>query len=277
MKSDNVYKKLESVMAEIRRRTDFVPETGLTLGSGLGNFTERMDVECVIPYGEIGMPVSTVTGHKGEFVFGRVEGVKVMAQSGRAHCYEGYSSEESASFVRIMRMAGAKRVILTNAAGGVNPDFRAGDLMLISDHISCFVENPLKGRNVDELGTRFPDMSEVYDRELSDIMFREAANLGIRLKSGVYMQLGGPSYETPAEIRMCRILGADAVGMSTATEAIAAVHAGLKVVGISCITNKAAGCGEKLSHDEVKKAADEIAPKFGSLVSAFIKSSAGVP
>lgn len=267
------YEKLQKSLASIRKVTDFKPEIGITLGSGLGGLTEKIDKACEISYKDIeGFPVSTVSGHEGKFIFGTLSGKRVVVMSGRVHFYEGYRMEEVVTPVRIMGLLGAKTVLLTNAAGGINLDFKPGDLMMITDHISLFVQNPLLGQNADELGPRFPDMSTVYDRRLQEKIRQAAAAAGFDIKEGVYVQLTGPSYETPAEIRMLRKIGADAAGMSTVVEAIAANHMGLRVAGISCITNMAAGIlDQPLNHEEVKATADMVKEKFEELVMEFIK------
>lgn len=269
---DSIYGKLERCLACIREKVDFVPQTALVLGSGLGNFADQIQVEAELAYKEIdGFPVSTVAGHAGKLVFGYLEERPIVCMKGRVHFYEGYDMEDVVLPVRLMKLLGARTVFLTNASGGVNPDFAAGDLMLITDQISCFVRNPLIGPNVEELGTRFPDMSEIYDKELCGVIRNTAKEQGIALKEGVYLQLTGPSFESPAEVRMLRMLGADAVGMSTAVEAIAARHAGLRVCGVSCVCNQAAGMAEKpLSHEEVQEAADKAAPLFTKLVKESI-------
>ena len=265
-------KKLHACLQSIREKTDFVPEAGLILGSGLGNFADDLEAETVVPYTDIeGFPVSTVTGHKGRFVFACVEGVPVVIMQGRVHYYEGYSMADVVLPTRLMGMLGAKKLILTNAAGGVNLDFRPGDLMMITDHIATAVPSPLIGPNIEELGPRFPDMSEVYSKRLQDVIRKAAAECGIDLKEGVYVQLTGPNYETPAEIRMCRAWGGDAVGMSTACEAMAACHMGLEVCGISCITNMAAGISSiPLDHKEVQETADRVSQEFRRLVQKVI-------
>lgn len=275
--SDKIYEKLTSCLAAVRKKTDFIPEVALTLGSGLGAFAdERVDVCAVVNYDEIeGFPVSTVAGHKGRFVFGTVEGVKTVVMQGRVHYYEGYPISDVVLPARLMRLMGAKALILTNASGGITPDFSAGDFMLIRDHISLFAPNPLVGSNLDRLGTRFPDMSSVYDPELCEAILGAAEKLGITMRQGVYAQLTGPSFETPAEIKMLSRLGADAVGMSTAVEAIAARHAGMRVCGISCISNLAAGISPlPLTHEEVQQTADKAAPRFKALISETIKGAA---
>ena len=231
-----MYKKLEKCLKSIRKKTDFKPEKAVILGSGLGDYAEKIQIEKIVKYTDIeDFPVSTVQGHKGQFVFGYVKDVPVVLMQGRVHYYEGYSMQDVVLPTRLMGMMGAKKILLTNAAGGVNPSFRPGDFMLITDHITTAVPSPLIGPNIEELGTRFPDMSEVYSKNLQKIIRKSAKDCGIPLQEGVYVQLTGPNYETPAEIRMVRSWGADAVGMSTACEAMAARHMGMEVCGISCI------------------------------------------
>ena len=269
----DMYDKLMNCIKSIREKTDFVPEIGLILGSGLGDYAKNIDVVAKVEYSDIeGFPVSTVPGHCGRFVFGYVGGKKVVAMQGRVHYYEGYPIGDVVLPTRIMGLLGIKKLFLTNAAGGVNFDFKPGDFMMITDHITSFVPSPLIGKNIEELGVRFPDMSEVYSKSLCALIEQSAAEHSIELKQGVYVQLTGPNYETPAEIRMCRLLGADAVGMSTACEAMAARHMGIEVCGISCITNMAAGMTkEKLSHKEVQETADRVAKQFEMLVSSVIE------
>lgn len=266
-----IYERLEKCYECFRSRIDFTPDAALVLGSGLGDYADGIKTEAVLDYRDIeGFPVSTVAGHKGRFVFGYVGDVKVVIMQGRVHYYEGYKMEDVVLPVRLMKLMGAKILFLTNAAGGVNFDYHAGDLMLISDQI-CMAPSPLIGENPDELGVRFPDMSNIYDRGLRDIVRNTARELDIPLREGVYIQLTGPNYESPAEIRMVRTLGADAVGMSTACEAIAANHAGMRVVGISCISNLACGITDKpLTHAEVQETADRAAPLFKRLVTESI-------
>lgn len=268
-----MYDKLMNCIKSIREKTDFVPEIGLILGSGLGDYAKNIDVVAKVEYSDIeGFPVSTVPGHCGRFVFGYVGGKKIVAMQGRVHYYEGYPIGDVVLPTRIMGLLGIKKLFLTNAAGGVNFDFKPGDFMMITDHITSFVPSPLIGKNIEELGVRFPDMSEVYSKSLCALIEQSAAEHSIELKQGVYVQLTGPNYETPAEIRMCRLLGADAVGMSTACEAMAARHMGIEVCGISCITNMAAGMTkEKLSHKEVQETADRVAKQFEILVSSVIE------
>ena len=266
------YDKLMKCYKIVKKKMKFKPEVALILGSGLGDYVKQVQVEATVAYSDIeGFPVSTVPGHKGRFVFGYVKKVPVVIMQGRVHYYEGYDMADVVLPVRLMKMMGAKVLFLTNAAGGVNSDFNAGELMLIKDHISSFVPSPLIGPNIDELGTRFPDMSDIYNKELRVLIKKAAKKLGIPLQKGVYLQLTGPAYESPAEIRMCRLLGADAVGMSTACEAVAANHMGMKICGISFIANLACGMtDEPLSHKEVQEAADRVAPLFEKLVTESI-------
>lgn len=269
------YERLQKCYECFKSKISFVPDIALILGSGLGDYADTIKQEAVLEYKDIeGFPVSTVAGHKGRFVFGYVGDVKVVVMQGRVHYYEGYSMEDVVLPVRLMKLMGAKVLFLTNASGGVNFDYSAGDFMLISDQI-CMAPSPLIGENLDELGPRFPDMSNIYDRDLRKTVRDTAASLGIKLQEGVYIQLTGPNYESPAEIRMVRTLGADAVGMSTACEAIAANHCGLKTVGISCVSNLACGMTDKpLSHAEVQETADKAAPLFRRLVTESIKNIA---
>ena len=272
--SNAIYEKLESCVKAVREKTDFVPDVALVLGSGLGNYADNIRIEAEISYSDIpGFPVSTVPGHAGKFIFGYVDDVKVVCMKGRVHFYEGYDVTDAVLPARLMKMLGAKILFLTNAAGGLGEGFKAGDLMLITDHVSIFAPNPLIGPNVDELGPRFADMSEVYDKDLQDVIRKAAAAEGIDLKEGVYCQLTGPSFESPAEIRLLGKLGVSAVGMSTVIEAIAANHMGMRICGVSCISNLAAGISEQpLCHEEVQEAADKVAPLFTKLVTESIKS-----
>lgn len=270
--------KLQSCYRQVREKTKMEPAVALVLGSGLGDYASQLKVECEIPYSEIeGFPVSTVPGHDGKFIFGYLGEIPVVCMKGRVHYYEGYEISDVVLPVRLMRLMGAGILFLSNAAGGVNEAFRAGDLMLIRDHISVFVPNPLIGPNCGSLGTRFPDMTSVYDPELSEKIREASVEEGIQLREGVYTQLTGPSYESPAEIRMLRLLGTDAVGMSTVVEAIAANHCGMRVCGISFISNLAAGMsGKPLDHREVQEAADAAARKFTRLVSRSIQKMADI-
>ena len=281
---NQVYAKLQNCYECVRKKTDFVPKVAIVLGSGLGDYAEQIRVVTEIPYAEIeGFPVSTVPGHAGKFIFGYLDEIPVVCMKGRVHYYEGYDVTDVVLPTRLMKLLGAEILFLTNAAGGVNTSFHAGDLMLIRDHISVFAPNPLIGANMDELGLRFPDMSQVYDKELQLLVKKAALGLDIDLKEGTYLQLSGPQFETPKEVAMCRTLGADAVGMSTACEAIAARHMGMRVVGISnhmgmricgisCISNLAAGMTDQpLNHEEVQEAADMAAPRFKKLVTESVK------
>ena len=267
-----VYEKLLKCYESVKARIDFRPEIALILGSGLGDFANTIEVVDTLSYNEIeGFPVSTVTGHKGRYIFGYVNKVPVVCMQGRVHYYEGYPMTDVVLPTRLMKMMGAKVLFLTNAAGGLNYDFEAGDFMMITDHIMNFVPSPLIGPNIDEIGPRFPDMSNIYKKELQAVIRDTAKELDIKLQEGVYIQLTGPNFETPQEVKMCRILGADAAGMSTAAEAVAANHMGMKVRGISCITNM--GCGmldQPLSHEEVQETADRVAVDFKKLVTACI-------
>lgn len=270
-----VYEKLMRCYSAVKEKISFTPKIALILGSGLGDFCdtpECMEVVQTLDYADIPeFPKSTVAGHKGRFVFGYCSGVPMVAMQGRVHYYEGYSVQDVVLPVRLMRLMGAKTLFLTNAAGGINPAFKAGDFMLICDQISLSVPSPLIGANIEELGTRFPDMSEIYSRRLRTIIENAAADEGVPLQRGTYIQTTGPNYETPAEIRAYGRLGADAVGMSTAVEAIAARHCGMEICGISCISNLASGISANpLSHAEVQETADRVAPLFRRLVARSI-------
>ena len=263
------YEKLMKCFECVQQKITFKPEIALILGSGLGDYADTMEVVETLDYHDIeGFPVSTVPGHKGRFVFGYAGGVPIVAMQGRVHFYEGYKPQDVVLPIRLMKLMGAKVLFLTNAAGGINRSFNAGDFMLITDQISMSVPSPLIGENIDELGVRFPDMSEVYSRRPRKII----ENSAVTLREGVYFYCYGPQYETPAEIRAYERLGADAVGMSTAIEAIAARHAGMEICGISCISNLAAGISvNPLTHAEVQETADRVAPLFKKLVTQAIK------
>lgn len=267
------YEKLMKCFECVQQKITFKPEIALILGSGLGDYADTMEVVETLDYHDIeGFPVSTVPGHKGRFVFGYAGGVPIVAMQGRVHFYEGYKPQDVVLPIRLMKLMGAKVLFLTNAAGGINRSFNAGDFMLITDQISMSVPSPLIGENIDELGVRFPDMSEVYSRRLRKIIENSAVTAGVPLRKGVYIQTTGPQYETPAEIRAYERLGADAVGMSTAIEAIAARHARMEICGISCISNLAAGISvNPLTHAEVQETADRVAPLFKKLVTQAIK------
>ena len=273
-----VYEKLMRCRENVRKKTDFVPKVAIVLGSGLGDYAEDVRVAYELSYSELeDFPVSTVPGHAGKFIFGFVDDIPVACMKGRVHYYEGYPVSDVVLPIRLLKLMGAEILFLTNAAGGVNTSFHAGDLMMIKDHISAFAPNPLIGPNIEELGVRFPDMSSVYDRELQKLLVRTAKENHIYLQEGVYAQMTGPSYESPAEIRMLRSLGCDAVGMSTVVEAIAARHMGMKICGVSCISNLAAGMSANpLSHREVQEAADMAAPNFKKLVTEAVKSMAEI-
>jgi purine-nucleoside phosphorylase len=264
------YTDLEKMAKSVLSKAYFGvrPSVAIVLGTGLGALTDKIVVEARVQYSEIkGMPVSTVQGHNGAFVFGWINDIPVVVMEGRVHYYEGYTMEQVVLPIRLMKLMGAEVLFLSNASGGINAEYRAGDLMVIKDHISSFVPSPLIGANIDELGVRFPDMSEVYDKELINIIDNTATSLDIGLRHGVYVQLGGPNFETPAEVDMLRGLGADAVGMSTAVEAMAAKHCGMKVCGISCVTNSS---GSSDTHEEVQAAAARVEQSFVTLVRTSI-------
>ncbi len=267
------YKELEKYLSCVKTKIDFKPDVAIVLGSGLNKLAEKINVKENISYSDIdGFPISTNKMHAGAFIFGYLGDVPVVAMNGRIHYYEGYSMNQIVLPIRLMKLMGAKKLILSNAAGGISDNLNVGDLMMITDHISSFVSSPLIGPNIDELGTRFPDMTSVYDSEICKKIKDIARENNIDLKAGVYLQTTGPNYETPAEINMYKLLGADAVGMSTVCEAIAAVHCGFKVCGISCITNKAAGItGEPLSDEEVGVAASKASDKFCLLIEELVK------
>ncbi len=271
---NQVYEKLLNCYKSFQDKIDFKPDVALILGSGLGDYADTIDVKFTLDYNEIeGFPVSTVKGHKGRFVFGYVGEVPVVIMQGRVHYYEGYAMSDVILPTRLMKMMGARVLFLTNAAGGVNYDYISGDFMMITDHITNFVPSPLIGENIDELGVRFPDMSHVYDPKLQEVIRKAAKELKMPLKEGIYLQLTGPNFETPQEIKMARLLGADAVGMSTACEAMAANHMGMRICGISCITNQGAGMSANpLTHAEVQETADRVAPLFKSLITETIKN-----
>ncbi|MED0655240.1 purine-nucleoside phosphorylase [Anoxybacillus geothermalis] len=267
---------IEKAADVLRQRMPAPPAIGLILGSGLGVLAEEIEEAVCIPYEEIpGFPVSTVEGHAGRLVCGRLEGAAVVAMQGRFHYYEGYSLREVTFPVRVMKALGVRQLIVTNAAGGVNEQFRPGDLMIISDHINLLGTNPLIGPNDPELGPRFPDLTEAYSRRLRQLAKEAAAKLGLRVQEGVYVANTGPSYETPAEIRMIRTLGGDAVGMSTVPEVIVARHGGMEVLGISCISNMAAGMSDApLHHDEVVETAERVKTDFLRFIKAIVAEMA---
>lgn len=272
MKAETQYDRATRAANFIREQYKSELEIGIVLGSGLGAFADKIEESVKIPYAEIPhFARSTVEGHAGRLVLGKVEGVNVVAMQGRFHFYEGYSLEEVTFPHRVMGLLGIKSLILTNAAGGINVDFEPGMLMLICDHLNLLGTNPLIGRNDERFGQRFPDMSYVYDRDYQELAMQEANSLGIKMRRGVYAALTGPSYETPAEIRLFRIFGADAVGMSTVPEAIVARQMGIKVLGISCITNLAAGVtDEPINHEEVMETGERVKETFKELLRRII-------
>ena len=265
-------RQVQEAAAYIKEKLDGrAPEIAITLGSGLGDLADHLVDAVQIPYGEIPhFPVSTVAGHKGQFVVGKLEGREILCMQGRFHYYEGYDLKQVTLPVRVMKLLGIGTLIVTNAAGGINTGFRPGNLMLIEDHLNLTGENPLIGENLEVFGDRFFDMTVAYDVEYRALAEQLAAELNIPLQKGVYAWLTGPNYETPAEIRYLRAIGADAVGMSTVPEVLVARHSGLRVCGISCITNLAAGLGDGLlSHEEVKETADRVKVDFIRLVTAL--------
>jgi len=259
---------IDQAVAYIRSKTTIQPAAGVILGSGLGHLVDAIEAGTIIPYSDIpGAKVSSVVGHSGRMVFGHAGKLPVVVMQGRVHFYEGFAMDEVMFLSRVAGRLGIKHLIVTNAAGGVNTNYVAGDLMLISDHINLMGLNPLRGPNVDELGTRFPDMTEAYPEPLRAIAHAVAHEQGLKVQEGVYLALSGPTYETPAEIRAFRVLGADAVGMSTVPEVIAMSHMGIPVLGISCITNMAAGMlDQKLSHQEVMDTTQRVGKQFVDLV-----------
>lgn len=265
-------KRITNIQWSIKERINgFIPETGIVLGSGLGSIMDDMDILYKVPYSEIeGMPVSTVEGHTGQFVFGNIYGKKVVVMQGRFHYYEGYSAEEVALPIRVMYMLGVKTLLLSNAAGGINDSFSMGDIMVITDHLN-FIPNPLIGKNINELGERFPAMNDAYSAKLRTLADRCAEKSGINLKHGIYAALTGPSYETSAEIKFLRTIGADAVGMSTAPEVIAAVHCGMQVFAASVITN-IHNQSSVPTHEEVVEQGKLASEKLKNLFKSIIKN-----
>jgi len=277
MIQDSVLKRCRETAAFIRDRIgDFRPEIAIVLGSGLGRFTQRIKVTATLSYGEIPhFKPTSVVGHSGNLVFGTIVGRSVVCQQGRYHYYEGHPIGDIVFPVRVMRVLGAHSLVITNAAGGINERFGVGDIMLIRDHINLQGVNALIGPNHEELGPRFPDMSHAYDPEYAERLLLVAGEKGIDVRQGIYLSVSGPSYETPAEIRMFRLLGADAVGMSTVNEVIAANHCGLRVLGLSCISNAAAGMtSEKLSHSHVEAEIGKVSDRFEALVAGWIRELA---
>ncbi|MGG3470856.1 purine-nucleoside phosphorylase [Neobacillus pocheonensis] len=268
--------KIQNAAGFLKDKYGNTPRIGLILGSGLGVLADEIENPVKIPYNEIpDFPVSTVEGHAGQLVFGILSGVEVVAMQGRFHFYEGYPMDKVTFPVRVMKELGVEVLIVTNAAGGVNESFEPGDLMIISDHINNMGTNPLIGPNDSKLGARFPDMSEAYTKELRTIAKEIASRLNINVKEGVYIGNSGPVYETPAEIRMARVIGGDAVGMSTVPEVIVARHSGMKVLGISCISNMAAGIlDQPLTHDEVIETTEKVKANFLLYIKEIVKSIA---
>ena len=265
------YSRLERCVNQIREKTDFVPDIALVLGSGLGDYADSVKVIAEIPYSEIdGFPVSTVAGHDGTLIFCEIEGKKVAVMNGRVHFYEGYNIHEVVLPLRVIHLLGAQTVVLTNAVGAINADFNVGDFVLNEDYISSFVPSPLIGENIDKLGDRFVDMTNAFDEELNTIVEGVAKDNHITVNRGVMIQVTGPQYESPTEIKMYRSLGADTVGMSTVVETIAARHMGMRVCSISCITNMAAGMQEKISHEEVQNTSNDASKSFAILVSGLL-------
>jgi len=267
-----LYARAEQAARTIRSRTELKPQLALILGSGLGGFADEFVEAVAIPYGEIpGFATSTAEGHAGRLVIGKVGTVPVVAMQGRVHFYEGYSLEEVTFPIRVFKLLGVKRLVLTNAAGGIDIELNQGALMVISDHLNLMGVNPLRGPNDERFGPRFPDLSEAYSRKLQEQAVDEAHKLGVDLRRGIYAALAGPSYETPAEIHMLRGLGADAVGMSTVPETIVARHMGIDVLGISCITNMAAGISdEPINHAEVMETGRRVRETFTKLLRGII-------
>ncbi len=273
------YDSIQSAVSVIRERCSIQPKVGIILGSGLGAFADSLENKTVIPYSEIpNFPTSSVAGHAGRLIIGTLAGEPIVAMQGRVHMYEGYTPQEVAFPARVLCSLGINSLVVTNAAGGINGSFKAGDLMLIRDHVNLSGKNPLVGPNDDRLGPRFPDMSHAYDPELCDILRKTASKLNTPLQEGVYVWMSGPSYETPAEIRMLHNMDIDAVGMSTVPETIIANHMGVRVAGISCITNLAAGISKvPLSHAEVSETANRVKERFTTLLAHFLPAIANVP
>lgn len=270
----NLLKQIEETREFLKGRGIDSPEIGVVLGSGLGSLADEVKQPITVKYSEIpNFLKSTVIGHQGKLVYGELNNKKVLMMQGRFHFYEGELLEHSVFPIRVMKSLGVEKLIVTNAAGGCNKNFKAGDLMIINDHINFTFRNPLIGMNYEELGERFPDMSRAYDREFIDIAKSAGKKLDIKLQEGVYIWTTGPSYETPAEVRMAQVLGADAVGMSTVPEVIVASHSKMRVLGISCITNMAAGILDRpLSHEEVIETSDRVKDDFINLLSEIIKN-----
>lgn len=271
--------ELTAAAAFVKSRSALSPSIGLVLGSGLGAFAKSLEGAVAIPFGEIPhFPTSTAIGHRGELVIGRSQGVPLAVMAGRVHLYEGYSAAQVAFPVRVLGRLGVKTLILTNAAGSVNVNYKPGELVVLEDHINLTGANPLIGPNPDELGLRFPDMTDVYDPTLREIAEKACWKAGVTVRKGVYLGLTGPSYETPAEIRMARTLGADVVGMSTVLEAVAARHMGLRCLGISCVTNMAAGVlKKKIHHQEVLDVGERVKQGLLDVLGHIVQAAAKLP
>ena len=265
--------KFEETIKFIREKIFDIPKIAIVLGSGLGSLADDIDNKIIIAYKDIpNFPISTVAGHKGELIFGTIENVPIIAMNGRFHYYEGYNLSDVTYPIRIFKLLGVETIILTNAAGGINLNFEKGDLMIIEDQLSFFAESVLRGPNLDEFGERFIDMSDVYTKEYIEILKPIMKKITGKCLTGVYAYMKGPTYETPAEIRALRTLGADAVGMSTVPEAVVARHSGLKCIGITCITNMAAGIeNKKLNHEEVKETALKAESNFKQIIKELLK------
>ena len=270
--AEKYYKILLRCVEQIKEKTDFIPEAAVVLGSGLGHFVDSMEVKAEISYEDIdGFPVSTVAGHQGKLVFGKIGGRNIAAMQGRVHYYEGYDVHDVVIPIRVLKLLGANTAVFTNAVGAINADYRPGDFVVLSDHISSFMPSPLVGENISQLGERFTPVTDLYDSDMRELALSIGQEKDIRVHSGVFLQVTGPQYETPAEIRMFRMLGADTVGMSTAIEATAAKHMGMRVCAINCVTNMAAGINNSVpSHEEVTATANKAGKDFSILLEELI-------
>lgn len=272
--AETYYEELENCVKQIRDVTDFKPKLVLVLGTGLNSYADKLDIVEKIPYSEIdGWPNSTAPDHEGNLIFAKYRGLDIAVMQGRVHYYEGYPMHEVVKPVRVLHLLGADTLILTNAVGAINTDYNVGDFVCVRDHISSFVPSPLVGENIEELGERFTPMDNIYDKSMQQTVLQTGKEKNIPVHSGIYLQTTGPQYETPAEIRMYRELGADTVGMSSAVEAIAAVHMGMKVCDINCVTNMAAGI-EDIENENITKAAKESSKNFEELVDGLLDSLA---
>ena len=273
IENSQIIEKINKAVSFIQSQSNIKPSVGIVLGSGLGIYAEQIQNKITIPYEKIpGFYKTTVVGHTGQLIIGEVSGVTVAAMQGRYHTYEGHDISDVVMPVRVLKFLGCSHLILTNASGGINPNYKPGDLVYIKDHINLTGRNPLIGPNIEKLGTRFPDMTQTYNASTQELVIKAATSMGFDIKSGVYCGLLGPTYETPAEIKMLRTLGGDMVGMSTVPESIAANHMGMNIAGISCITNMAAGMDDvELKHEDVKEVANIAMNKFSKLVSALVE------